>query len=158
MEPRSVLLIWWPTCSSTRCPRHLWRHRASGSSVAFVLPVNSVIEKRMAPAASDQKTQFYNSAQPVVESPSSGISFCGRLASFPTSAFEGRRPDPFLAVCVFPRMSFAGPGIVWNEWIGSLPSMLPFWMCPCERCFRVFTEQHIARFREKTSCSKKSSC
>lgn len=61
MEPRSALLIWSPRCSPTRCPGRSRKTRASGSSVASVPLVNSVIEKRMAPAASDWKTRFYNS-------------------------------------------------------------------------------------------------
>ena len=50
------------------------------------------------------------SASSVVQSSSSGISFCGRFATFPTSAFEGRRPDPLQAICVF-RMSVAERGL-----------------------------------------------
>jgi len=40
-------------------------------------------------------------ASPVVQSCSSGTTFCGRFAIFPTSAFEGRRPETLQAILRF---------------------------------------------------------
>ena len=64
----------------------------------------------LAQAANDRQIGL-RSPSPVVESPSSGTSSCGRFATFPTSAFEGRRPDPLLAILREFRTSEADRGL-----------------------------------------------